>query len=308
MLKTVPTVKSGPGPATPRDSTAGQGSAANPDVVLEVESLTVGWGAAGRERPAVENVSFRLAAETDTALVGPNGAGKSTLVQAVLGILPHQAGSVRVLGAPLSSHGRLPATVRAQVAYLPQQVSVRGRFPLTVAEFVGLGWEPSGLRLPWAGRRERRAAVGAALERTSCADLAARLISELSTGQWKRVLLAFCVVRPRRLLVLDEAQAGLDPQASEQFLRLLFDLRRSEGWAVLQISHDLEMVRRTCDRVLCLNRSLRCQGSPEVALSPAQLERLYGRGYVPYHHHHHQDSGAVVPPPAVAPPAAPPHP
>lgn len=280
MLTTVPTptVAPVPSPDPSPDRSA--------DTVLEVEGLTVGWGATAAERPAVENVSFRLAAETDTALVGPNGAGKSTLVQAVLGILPRQAGMVRVLGAPLSASGRLPAAVRAQVAYLPQQLSVSGRFPLTVAEAVGLGWEPSGLRLAWAGRRGRGAAVRVALERTGCADLAGRLISELSTGQWKRVLLAFCVVRPRRLLVLDEAQAGLDPQAADQFLRLLFDLRRSEGWAVLQISHDLEMVRRTCDRVLCLNRSLRCQGSPEIALSPAQLERLYGRGYAPYHHHH----------------------
>ena len=100
------------------------------------------------------------------------------------------------------------------------------------------------------------------------------------------MLLAFCVVRPRRLLVLDEAQAGLDSQAAEQFYGLLFDLRRSEGWTILQVSHDLEMVRRTCDGVLCLNRSLRCSGPPDHALSPAQLERVYGRGYVPYHHHH----------------------
>lgn len=280
MLTTVPTPTGAPGPL------ADSGSGAGPSTVLEVDGLTVGWGSTAVERPAVENVSFRLDAETDTALVGPNGAGKSTLVKAVLGILPRQAGTVRVLGAPLSASGRLPAAVRAQVAYLPQQLTVDGRFPLTVAEAVGLGWEPSGLRLPWAGRRGRGAAVRVALERTGCADLADRLISELSTGQWKRVLLAFCLVRPRQLLVLDEAQAGLDPQAADQFLRLLFDLRRSEGWAVLQISHDLEMVRRTCDRVLCLNRSLRCQGSPEIALSPAQLEHLYGRGYVPYHHHH----------------------
>jgi zinc/manganese transport system ATP-binding protein len=108
------------------------------------------------------------------------------------------------------------------------------------------------------------------------------------------VLLAFCVVRPRRLLVLDEAQAGLDARAAEQFHHLLFDLRRSEGWTILQVSHDLEMVRRTCDRVLCLNRSLRCSGSPDHALSPAQLERLYGTGYVPYHHQH-LGSGEALP-------------
>ena len=258
------------------------------ETVLDVSGLTV-----SRQRElAVDNVSFSLAADTDTALVGPNGAGKSTLVQALLGILPRQAGQVRVLGAPLSRGGRLPAAVRAQVAYLPQQLSVGGRFPLSVAEFVGLGWEPSGLRLPCISRASHQEAVAVALERSGCTPLARRLIGELSTGQWKRVQLAFCVVRPRRLLVLDEAQAGLDPEAADQFQSLLFNLRRSEGWAVLQISHDLDMVRRTCDRVICLNRSLRCVGSPDHALSPAQLERLYGRSYVPYHHHHHGAAGS----------------
>ena len=101
------------------------------------------------------------------------------------------------------------------------------------------------------------------------------------------MLLAFCLVRPRRLLVLDEAQAGLDSQAAEQFYDLLFQLRRSEGWTILQVSHDLDMVRRTCDRVLCLNRSLRCSGPPDHALQPIQLEEIYGRGFVPYHHRHH---------------------
>jgi zinc/manganese transport system ATP-binding protein len=125
-----------------------------------------------------------------------------------------------------------------------------------------------------------------ALERTGCRDLGERLLSELSGGQVKRVLLAFCVVRPRQLLVLDEAQAGLDAPSSEQFHQLLLELRRQEGWTVLQVSHDLEMVRRTCDQVLCLNRRLRCSGAPDHALSPARLAELYGPNVVPYRHEH----------------------
>jgi len=100
-------------------------------------------------------------------------------------------------------------------------------------------------------------------------------------------LLAFCLVRPRRLLVLDEAQAGLDAQGAERFYLLLQELRRREGLTILQVSHDLEMVRRSCDRVLCLNRRLRCSGPPDHALSAGQLELVYGKGYGPYHHHHH---------------------
>ena len=251
-------------------------------MVLDVSGLTVRRDAV----IAVDNVSFSLESETDTALVGPNGAGKSTLVQALLGILPPSAGSIRVLGHAMGPQGQLPRSVREQVAYVPQSFAVRNRCPLTVGDFVGLGWDPPGLRLPWTGGERRRSAVAHALRQTQATNLADRLISDLSGGQTKRVLLAFCLVRPRRLLVLDEAQAGLDSQSAEQFYDLLFELRRSEGWTILQISHDLDMVRRTSDRVLCLNRSLRCSGPPDHALSAAQLEEVYGRGFVPYHHRH----------------------
>ena len=252
------------------------------ETILEVSGLTLRRDGV----TVVDDVSFSLAPESDTALVGPNGAGKSSLVQALVGILPRHAGSVRLLGEPLGPRGQLPERLRSQIAYLPQTLALRGRFPLTVAEFVGLGWDHPGPALPWRGSRARRAAVREALAKTDSLDLARRLCSDLSAGQLKRALLAFCVVRPRRLLILDEAQAGLDARASDRFHALLYQLRRSEGWTILQVSHDLEMVRRTCDGVLCLNRSLRCSGSPHHALSPAELERLYGRAYVPYHHHH----------------------
>jgi zinc/manganese transport system ATP-binding protein len=253
------------------------------EMVLEVSHLSVRRGGA----TVLDDVSFSLAPESDTALVGPNGAGKSSLVQAILGILPRQAGEVRLLGHAIGPRGELPAPLRSQLAYLPQALPLQARLPLSVAEFVALGWDPAtSLSFPWADRRARRAAVLEALARCRCEGLERRLLGELSAGQLKRVMLAFCLVQPRRLLLLDEAQAGLDAPATEQFHALLYELRRSEGWTILQVSHDLEMVRRTCDRVLCLNRSLRCSGSPDHALSPAQLERLYGPGFVPYHHHH----------------------
>jgi zinc transport system ATP-binding protein len=267
------------------------------DRILEVRDLSV----RRQGSTVVDRVNFQLEAETDTALIGPNGAGKSTLVQAILGILPRAGGEVRILGQRLGPSGDLPAAVREQVAYLPQTLSPPGRFPLQVEEFVALGWHRVGPSLPWRGQRPCGEAVALALEKTGCTPLAGRLLSDLSIGERKRVLLAFCVVRPRRLLFLDEAQAGLDAHAAEQFHALLFSLRRSEGWTILQVSHDLEMVRRTCDAVLCLNRSLRCSGHPDHALSSSQLERLYGTSWVPYHHQHpqHEDTGvrAAQPPP-----------
>jgi len=254
----------------------------NSDPVLLVEGLSVRRG----ERLAVEQVSFQLARETDTALVGPNGAGKSSLVGAVLGLLPRAAGRVQILGHTLGPAGELPRAVRSQIAYLPQSLALQGRFPLTVSEFVGHGFDLPGLSLAWLGSRRRSEAVQHAVQRTGCHDLAEFRLSALSSGQLKRVLLAFCVVRPRQLLVLDEAQTGLDAPSSERFQELLLELCRQEGWTVLQVSHDLEMVRRSCDQVLCLNQRLRYSGAPNHVLSAARLVELYGPSVVPYRHHH----------------------
>ena len=253
------------------------------EAVLQVHDLSV----ERRGRLAVEGVSFALPAESDTALVGPNGAGKSTLVAALLGLLPHASGRVELLGQPLGANGCLPRSVRAQIAYVPQNLVIQGLIPVSVAEFVGFGFDLPGPRLPWRSGKQRMEAVFIALERTHTCDLRNRLLTELSGGQLKRVLLAFCLVRPRRLLVLDEAQAGLDVHSNEQFQQQLLELRRQEGWTVLQVSHDLEMVRRSSDQVLCLNRKLRGSGSPEVTLSEERLGELYGLNMVSQHHRTH---------------------
>lgn len=250
--------------------------------VLAVEQLTVYREAYA----AVQNVSFLLEEGTDTAIVGPNGAGKSTLVQAILGILPRKAGDIAFLGQPLSRTGFLSPHLRQHIAYLPQNFLFDRRIPVTVAELVGLGWNQLGIQVPWTGYKKRQYAVQVALERVEADHLKHQLISGLSGGETKRVLLAYCLVFPRRLLILDEAPAGLDMHGELEFYRLLYQLKQEQGWTILQISHDLDMVRRHCDRVLCLNRTLLCQGVPEVTLSPDNLSAAYGSEFVRYRHTH----------------------
>ena len=250
------------------------------DPVLVVHELTV-----RRETHlAVQDVSFVVQPSTDTAIIGPNGAGKSTLVQSVLGILPRQSGKVFVLGHPLSRKGYLPSEVRQQIAYLPQNFLFDRRIPITVSELVGLGWDRMGLRLPWVGGRARHRAVQAALTQVEAWHLRDHLVSSLSGGETKRVLLAYCLVRPRSLLILDEAPAGLDVRSESEFYQLLYQLKQEQGWAILQISHDLDMVRRSCDRVLCMNRTLLCQGTPDHTLTTENLSLAYGSEFVRYHH------------------------
>lgn len=252
------------------------------EAVLEVKGLTVYRGAYA----AVREVSFCLKSGTATAIIGPNGAGKSTLAQAILGILPRQAGRVSILGQSLGPSGHLPARVRQNIAYLPQSFLFDRGIPMTVAELVGLGWGKPGPSLPWVGGRERHQAVGQALAQVNASALRHHPIGSLSGGETKRVLLAYCLVRPRRLLILDEAPAGLDSRGELEFYQLLNQLKLEHGWAILEISHDLDMVSHHCDQVICLNRSLICQGSPEVALSPENLLAAYGPGFTRYHHTH----------------------
>ncbi|NET37906.1 MAG: metal ABC transporter ATP-binding protein [Cyanothece sp. SIO1E1] len=233
---------------------------------------------------AVQDVSFLIEAGTDTAIIGPNGAGKSTLIQAVLGILPRQAGEVFVLGHPLSAKGYLATEVRQQIAYLPQNFLLDRRIPIIVSELVGLGWDRVGPQLPWVGGRARHHAVRNALNQVEAWHLRNQLVSSLSGGETKRVLLAYCLVRPRRLLILDEAPAGLDVRSESEFYQVLYQLKQEQGWAILQVSHDLDMVRRSCDRVLCMNRTLLCQGTPDHALTPENLSLAYGAEFVRYRH------------------------
>ncbi|MGK7928699.1 MAG: metal ABC transporter ATP-binding protein [Spirulina sp.] len=250
------------------------------DTVLDIKGLSVDR----EQRGIIRDVSFSLIAGTDTALIGPNGAGKSTLMQAILGILPRRSGEVSVLGQPLKRNGDLAFSVRQQIAYLPQNFLFDRRIPLTVEELVGLGWDSLGLQWPWSHSRKRRLAVREALMRVKAEHLIAKPISCLSGGETKRILLAYCLVRPRRLLLLDEAPAGLDMRGESEFYYLLSELKKEQGWTILQISHDFDMVRQQCDRVLCLNRTLLCEGSPEIALSTDNLITAYGSDFAPYYH------------------------
>lgn len=253
-----------------------------PDPVLAVEGVTVYRGS----QMVVQNISFQVAKGSDTAIVGPNGAGKSTLVQAILGILPRQCGQVSILGYPVLPSGSLPQSVRQHIAYLPQSFQFDRGIPMTVAEFVGLGWGVLGWQLPWRESTSRLQAVKEALDRVSALALFHRPLSDLSGGETKRVLLAYCLVWPRHLLILDEAPSGLDFQSEGSFYHLLMDLKQTLGWSILQISHDLDMVSRHCDQVICLNQSVVCQGTPERTLSQHTLTTLYGSGFTRYIHTH----------------------
>ena len=241
--------------------------------ILKVEGLTVNQG----NYLAVRDVSFELLSGTNTAVVGPNGAGKSTLVHAILGLIPPVKGKIEIFGCSLSRLRQL----RQQIGYVPQNFVFDRSFPISVQELVGLGWVKKQ-----SSSGEKSAAIASALQRVNAYQLRHRGIGFLSGGELKRILLAYCLVMPRRLLVLDEAFAGVDVQGAADFYALLHQLKREENWTVLQVSHDIDMVSRHCDRVLFLNQTLICSGTPAIAFSAKNLLATYGPGFSRYHHQH----------------------
>lgn len=240
--------------------------------VVDVQNLTVVRG----KYQAVESVSFQIFPGSNTAIIGPNGAGKSTLIQAILGLIPYESGYIEILGKQIKDLGKH----WQKIGYIPQKLPFDRSFPLTVAELISLGCPQQGLMKS----REKLMAIEKALVQVKLENQAKQRIGSLSGGELKRVLLGYCLVQNRQLLILDEVMAGIDPTGEIQFAELLANLHQEEGFSILQVSHDLDMVSRYCDQVICMNRRLCCQGKPSVALDKNNLSEVYGDNLIRYVH------------------------
>ena len=129
--------------------------------IVSVKNLTVRRGS----NIVVDDVSFDLLPESDTALVGPNGAGKSSLVAALFGLIPRLSGDITIMGSKMNQSGYLPRSVRDKISYIPQNIYFQGQFPLSVFEFVQLGLG-NGFNFLRNLDSRSKSAVYRALERT----------------------------------------------------------------------------------------------------------------------------------------------
>lgn len=217
---------------------------------LEVQHLTIEFG----EQTVLADVSFSVPSGTTLAILGPNGAGKTVLFRALIGALPH-AGTVRWANG-------------ARIGYVPQTLDLERDVPITGTDF---------LSARAALAREPASRVAEALSLVGIApDIAQRPIGVLSGGQFQRMLIAFALVGNPNVLLLDEPTAGVDEPGQEQLNDLVQRLQRERGLTVLFISHELTMVYRYADNVLCLSRDVVCMGPPRAILTPQLLHDMYG--------------------------------
>ncbi|MEE2034201.1 ABC transporter ATP-binding protein [Rhodococcus chondri] len=216
--------------------------------LLEIASLSVVYNGV----PAVDGVHLQVAAGESVALVGGSGAGKSTVARAVAGLVTPTAGSIRFDGIDLTAAARRRGRALRRGMHLVFQDPYASLPPgLRVGEIVA---EPMVIHR--IGTRDsRRAAVLEALEAVRLApatDFAARYPHELSGGQRQRVAFARALVTRPRLLLADEPTSGLDASLRLEIVDLMTELARTQGLAVVHITHDLALAGHSCDRIVVM--------------------------------------------------------
>jgi peptide/nickel transport system ATP-binding protein len=225
---------------------------------------------------AVDEVSLDIAAGESIGIVGESGCGKSTLARAALRLVRASSGRVvwfgrDVVGAP---RAELRAMRRGlQLVFQDPLASLDPR--MSVHEAVT---EPLLVHRPELTAGERRDLASRILRDVGLsAEFLQRLPHELSGGQCQRVGLARAMILEPGVLVCDEAVSALDASTQAQIVALIERLRNERGLSVLFISHNLEVVRRLCDRVLVLYLGRMMELSPVGAMYPAPLHP-YTRG------------------------------
>jgi zinc transport system ATP-binding protein len=242
------------------------GEAGSPRRVIELEGV---W--AGLEgRPVLEDITFSVEEGTFLGIIGPNGAGKTTLMKVVLGLVPPDRGTVRVLGM---SPGELKHELH-HIGYLPQQVLFDPVFPVSVYDVVMMGRACCIGPMRFPGRRDREAVLES-IRAVGLTGLEKRPIGELSGGQQKRAFLARALCLETRILLLDEPTAGLDVDAQESFLALLDGLKKELGLTVVFVSHDVNVMARFADSIVCINRTMHLHGTPREVLGSERLKEVY---------------------------------
>ncbi|MGA3306523.1 MAG: ABC transporter ATP-binding protein [Stellaceae bacterium] len=229
--------------------------------LLEVRDLSVGFAVAGQNVAAVKGISFSLDKGETVALVGESGSGKSVTALSILQLLPyppasHGKGSSIVfngqelVGAKESVLQRIRGNRIAMVFQEPMTSlnplhTIEKQITETLFLHKGLRWQQARARavelLKLVGLAEAESRLGA-------------YPHQLSGGQRQRVMIAMALANEPDILIADEPTTALDVTIQAQILKLLKDLQRRFGMALLLITHDLTIVRKMADRVLMMTK------------------------------------------------------
>lgn len=228
---------------------------------IRVQDLTVYYG----RTPALKNVCLTVNDREFLGIIGPNGGGKSTLLRAILGLVRPASGKIEIYGLDAREN-------RALIGYVPQFSMVDRKFPISALEVVMTAELKGGLHPFFRYNALSRAHAIDQLTRVGLGKLANRQISELSGGEFQRLLVARALAVNPRILLLDEPTASADPASRSHIYDLLEELNRE--LTILLVTHDMLAISSKVHTIACLNGSLIYHGEPE--LNEAIVDTLYG--------------------------------
>lgn len=231
--------------------------------LLSVTNLNVSFGT----REVIHDLSFEVQQGDCLAIIGPNGAGKTVLLTALLNLIPYR--------------GEIRWSREARLGYVPQKIAADRQLPLSAKDL--LTAKARFLKLPARELQLVPAELGLSDEVLSTS------IGALSGGQFQKVLIAFALLGGPNILLFDEPTASLDELTEEHIYELLQTLQRDRGMTILLVSHDLSIVYRNANMVLCLSKGKTCMGPPKEILTPAMLQELYASPAQCYQHSHERE-------------------
>ena len=214
---------------------------------------------------AVRDLNFSVAQRDYLCVVGENGAGKSTLISGLLRLKKPFSGTICMGG------GLLPG----EIGYLPQQTVIQKDFPASVYEVVLSGCLNRLGAKPFYTRTEK-ALADENLRRMEIENLKNRCYRELSGGQQQRVLLARALCAARKVILLDEPAAGLDPVVTQSLYGLIRQINEEMGITVIMVSHDIRAAMRYAKHILHLRQSQLFFGTTEDYKSSEAGSRFMG--------------------------------
>jgi zinc transport system ATP-binding protein len=228
------------------------------NAILRVKDLNVKFDG----EDVIIDLSFNVDEGEVLAILGPNGAGKTTLLKALLGIVPYE--------------GVVEWREGVKVGYVPQRLPFIKDVPLSVKEFFQLE------NVSESETKEILRSIGLGEE------FLGKKIGDLSSGQFQRILIGWALASNPNVLLFDEPLAGIDIGGQESVYNLLERLKGEKNLTILFVTHELSIVYRLADRVLCLNKKMLCSGAPREKLTPEAISNLYASPVKFYQHKHEE--------------------
>lgn len=223
---------------------------------IAMRDVTIAYGG----HPAIHHITGRFLPGSMTAILGPNGAGKSSLLKALGGLKPLSGGLIDLGGL-----------TRREIGYLPQQTECDRSFPISVADFVTLG-AVAQVGLFRAIDRDAKGRAHRALGQVGLQGFEKRSLSELSTGQFQRVLFARLIVQNTPVILLDEPFNAVDARTTDALIDIIRDWH-AHGRTIIIVLHDNDLAQRLCPESLVIAREVLAWGPTKQALAADVLGR-----------------------------------